>query len=77
MNNQLASFLKFPCLVLITLSFSGCSSKELYESTQPKYDENECRKLPPHQYDECINQEAKTYEENTREREEIINKNGN
>ena len=62
--------------MLIFLSFSGCSSKELYESTQPKYDENECRKLPPHQYEDCINQDAKTYEEYKREREKIIDESG-
>ena len=76
MKNQSTSVLKFAFLALVCLSFSGCSSKGLYESTQPKYDENECRKLPPHQYEECMNQEAKTYEEYKREREEIIDKKG-
>ncbi len=75
MKNQ-SSVLKFVFIVLVFLSLSGCSSKELYESTQPKYNENECRKLPPHQYEECINQEAKTYEEYKRERQDIIDKKG-
>jgi hypothetical protein len=76
MKTQSASIIKFALLALVWLSLIGCSSKELYESTQPKYDENECRKLPPYQYDECINQEAKTYEEYKKEREEIIDKKG-
>ena len=75
MKNQ-SSFLKFVFILLVSLSFSGCSSKELYESTQPKYNENECRKLPPHQYEECINQESQTYEEYKRARQEIIDKKG-
>jgi len=74
MKLQSILVIKFAFLALVCISFSGCSSKELYESTQPKYDENECRQLPPHQYEECINQEAKTFEEYKREREEIINK---
>jgi len=74
MKLQSILVIKFAFLALVCISFSGCCSKELYESTQPKYDENECRQLPPHQYEECINQEAKTFEEYKREREEIINK---
>ena len=59
---------------LILISFSGCTNKELYESIQPKYDKNECRKLPPHQYEECIKTESKSYEDYQKEREDIINK---
>jgi len=76
MKNQSTSVITLALLALVCLSFSGCSSKELYESTQPKYDENECRKLPPNQYEECMRQEAKTYEEYKREREEIIDNRG-
>ena len=74
MKNQSVVVIETMFLGLVLLSFSGCSSKELYESIQPKYDENECRKLPPHQYEACIKRDAKSYEEYKKEREEIINK---
>ena len=74
MKTQSTFIVKTILTVLILISFSGCSSKELYESTQPKYDENECRKLPPHQYDECIKTESKSYKEYQKEREDIIDK---
>lgn len=72
MKTQSILLVKMVLLTSISCSFSGCSSKELYESTQPKYDENECRSLPPHQYEECINTESKTYREYQKSREEII-----
>jgi hypothetical protein len=65
--------IKIVLMTLILITFSGCSSKELYESIQPKHNENECRKLLPHQYEECMNQKGKTYKEYIKEREEVIN----
>jgi hypothetical protein len=72
MNQPILAF-KVVSILFVLISLSGCSSKAFYESTQPKYDENECRKLPPNQYDKCIKQEAKPYEEYKKEREEVIN----
>jgi len=72
MKNPLIFLIKTLFLVLFLTSIFGCSSKELYESIQPKYDENECRKLPPHQYEECIKTESKSFKEYQKEREEII-----
>jgi len=66
--------IKITIITLVLILLTACSSKELYESTQPKYDENECRKLQPHEYDKCINQKAKSYDEYKKEREEVINK---
>jgi hypothetical protein len=57
----------------ICVSLLGCTKKELYESIQPKYDEAECRKLPQYEYEECINTQAKSYEDYRKEREDIIN----
>ena len=73
MKNQLIVVTKIAFLTFLLITFTGCSSKALYESIQPKYDENECRKLPPHQYDECIKHEAKSYEEYKKEKEQVIN----
>jgi hypothetical protein len=73
MNIQLIAVIKIVLFTVVLISFTGCSSKELYESIQPKHNDNECRKLPPHEYDECIKHETKSYEEYKKEREEIIN----
>lgn len=72
MKFQSTLILRIIFSALIVFSFSGCSSKNLYDSIQPKYDENECRKLLPHQYEECIKTKAKSYKEYQKEREEII-----
>jgi hypothetical protein len=72
MKNKFSAPVKIVSLTFILMMFVGCSSKELYESTQPKYSENECRNLPPYEYDDCINKEAKSFEEYKKERTEII-----
>jgi len=64
--------IKVTLITLFIILVSACSNKELYESIQPKYNENECRKLPPHEYEKCINQKGKSYKEYTKERKEII-----
>ncbi len=74
MKNQLKLVIKTTFTTLVLTSVLGCSSKELYESVQPKYDQNECSKLPSLQYDECIRNEAKSYKDYQKEREEILNK---
>jgi len=51
MNNQTNFFIKAVFLTIVMSTFMGCSSKELYESIQPKHDENECRKLQPYEYE--------------------------
>ena len=74
MNNQTIVVIKIVFFTVVLSTFMGCSSKELYESIQPKHDESECRKRPPHEYEECIKQKAKTYDEYKKEREEVIKK---
>lgn len=73
MKNLYMVVIKITFITLVLITFTGCTNKELYESIQPKYNESECRKLPPHQYEKCINQKAKSYKEYKREREEVIN----
>jgi len=72
MKNPYVVVIKITLITLVLITFTGCSNKELYESTQPKYNENECRKLQPHEYEKCINKKAKSYKEYKKEREEII-----
>ena len=50
------------------IAISGCTNKQIYEATQPKYNEAECMKLPQSQYNECMQRDAETYEEYERER---------
>ena len=65
-------------LTLLTICFltalSGCTNKELYDSTQPKNNEAECRKLHPSEYEKCISLGSKSYEEYEKERQEIMKK---
>ena len=49
---------------------SGCTNKQIYDATQPKYNEAECMKLPKSQYDECIRREAQSYEDYEKERKD-------
>lgn len=60
---------KFLFLVLLTLV--GCSNRGIYEGIQAG-NRNECLKLPPSQYRECMEKANKTYDEYERERKEAI-----
>ena len=57
------------CLISALL---GCTNKEFYNSTQPKNNEAECRKLHPTEYEKCISLGSKSYEEYEKERQEIM-----
>jgi hypothetical protein len=58
-------------LVFILLVMSiGCTNKQIYEATQPKFNEAQCMKLPQSQYDECMQRETQSYEDYERERNE-------
>ncbi len=59
---------------LALLVITGCSSKQMYEAFQPKYNEAECRKEHEVDYEKCMKQQAKSYEEYEKERQSIINK---
>jgi hypothetical protein len=60
-------------VAFVQIAVSGCSNKQIYESTQPKYNQAECMKLPQSQYEECMNRDAETYEEYEKERHENSN----
>ncbi len=57
---------------IFVLILAGCSNKAVYDNIQ-QINRNECNKVPPAQYDECIDRTSKSYEEYRREREETIN----
>ena len=59
-----------PMLVLLLV---GCSNKAVYDNIQLN-NRNECNKVPPSQYEECIDRASKPYKEYKREREEAIGK---
>jgi hypothetical protein len=58
-------------LFLVLLALAGCSNKGVYEGIQTS-NRNECFKLPPSQYDECMEDASKSYDEYERERKEAL-----
>ncbi|MBA6328272.1 hypothetical protein H4J46_10030 [Colwellia sp. MB02u-6] len=60
--------------ICLIFTLSGCTNKEFYNSTQPKNNESECRKLHPTEYEKCISLGSKSYEEYEKERQEVIKK---
>jgi len=63
--------MKVKLIFLICLIIAGCSSRVAYEGIQAS-DRSECLELPPSQYDECMNNANKSYDEYERERKEAI-----
>lgn len=64
--------MKATLLILIFLIIIvGCSNRGTYEGIQAG-NRLECSKLPPSQYDECMKNANKPYEEYERERKEAI-----
>jgi hypothetical protein len=60
-------------VVVAPLLFVGCSNKAVYDNIQFN-NRKECNKVPPSQYEECIDRSSKSYEEYGRERKEVIGK---
>lgn len=58
-------------LVTIFLILVGCSNRGIYEGIQTS-NRFECSKRPSSQYDECMVNASKTYNEYERERKEAI-----
>ena len=63
--------MKVKLLILILLFIAGCSYRGAYEGIQVS-NRVECSKLPPSQYDECMKNANKSYDEYERERKETI-----
>ncbi len=63
--------MKVKLIFLIFLIIAGCSSRGAYEGIQTS-NRFECSKLPSPQYDECMNNANKSFDEYERERKEAI-----
>ncbi len=59
--------MKMTRLLLVCLVLTGCSYQGVYEGVRANQ-RYECSKLPPSQYDECMQSANKSYEEYERER---------
>ena len=55
------------CLALLILA--GCSNRDIYEVIQAD-NRYQCEKLPPSEYDECMQDASQSYDEYERERKE-------
>jgi len=66
-------FVNIYLVLLIALSIGACSNKAIYDNIQLN-NRNDCAKLPPSQYDECMERANKSYEEYERERKEALGK---
>jgi hypothetical protein len=62
--------MKVKLVIVIFLIIAGCSSRGAYEGSQAS-NRFECLKLPSSQYDECMNNTNKSYNEYERERKEV------
>ena len=58
-------------LFLALLVLLGCSNRGAYEGIRAS-SRFECSKLPPSQYDECMERAGKSYDEYERERQEAL-----
>lgn len=58
-------------IVLSLVLIAGCSNEVIYDSIQAN-NRQECIKLPPSQYDECMGEANKSYKEYEQEREEVL-----
>jgi hypothetical protein len=63
---------KFSALVVV-LFFAGCSNQAVYDNIQLN-NRRECNRVPPSQYEECIERARKSYEAYERARKEAIGK---
>ena len=57
-------------LVFLVFIVSACTSKQLYDAGQSKYDLSECAKLPQTEYEKCIEHRKQSYEDYERERQQ-------
>lgn len=61
--------MKIALFMVIGILMVGCSGRAVYENIQI-HNRNECAKLPPSQYEECMAAAQKTYNEYEQERKE-------
>jgi hypothetical protein len=64
------NYFAFACLLFCLFATASCSNKQMYEALQIKQ-KNECQKVPPSEYGECMARTKKSYEQYEAERQEI------
>lgn len=57
--------------ILIAIFIGACSNKAVYDNIQIN-NRFDCAKMPPAEYDECMKQTNKSYEEYERVRKEAL-----
>lgn len=60
-------------IIFSLLAISACSNKQAYNAMQNNQ-RIECRKLPPTQIDQCLEENKQSYEEYKKEHEDYIEK---
>ena len=63
--------MKYLSLCLVFVVIAGCSNRGAYEGIQAS-NRNECLKVPESEYDECMENASKSYNEYERERKEAL-----
>lgn len=68
MNHIRISPLPLLCLLSIAISASACTYRGSYEAIQQS-NRQECGKVPPSQYDECLAEANRSFDEYQRQRD--------
>jgi hypothetical protein len=71
--NNLGVFMKSLLSLCVLLSLAGCSYRGAYDSLQAS-NRMACSKLPPSQYNECVERTQTSYDEYERERQETLSR---
>ena len=58
---------------LVLFVLASCSNRGIYGGVQTSR-QHECSTLPPSQYEECMENASKSYDEYERERKEVLGK---
>ena len=67
--------MKLSVLLVVVLFMAACSNRAVYENVQISK-RNECATLPQPQYESCMKETSKTYNEYERERKELLDDEG-
>ncbi len=65
--------MKIYFIIVLSILVVACSNKAVYDNIQLS-NRQHCQKLPPSQYEDCIKQAQKTYDEYQKERKEALGK---
>lgn len=63
--------MKVVFMSIIVMVLAGCSARAVYDNVQLN-NQQECARVPPSEYDACMEAASKTYDEYQREREELL-----